>query len=62
MHASLDIYSHYYSKNKLEDTLIEIFKCAEKKKLKHIFMPVIGAGYLQFPPSVFPSALKEAIS
>jgi hypothetical protein len=31
MHAYLDNYSQYYSKNKLEETLLEIFKCAEKK-------------------------------
>ena len=61
IHAYLDIYSHYNSKDKLEATLLEIFKCAEKNKLKNICMPVLGAGYLQFPPSVFPSCLNSAI-
>ena len=61
MHAYLDNYNPYNSKNKLEETLLEIFKCAEKKKIKHIYMPVLGAGNLQFPLSVFPSALNEAI-
>ena len=31
MHANLNIYSQYNSKNKLEETLLEIFTCAEKK-------------------------------
>jgi O-acetyl-ADP-ribose deacetylase (regulator of RNase III) len=61
MHANLNIYSQYNSKNKLEETLLEIFTCAEKKKLKHIYLPVLGAGNLQFPPSVFPRALNDAI-
>ena len=61
IHAYLDNYSQYTSKDKLEVTLLEIFKCAEKNKLNNIYMPVLGAGYLKFPPSVFPSALNSAI-